>query len=194
MKINIKEKGNNKYWWISILKGILLVCFGFWLFKSPIESINKINLLFGIIILASGIVELMVSYTFQNTGGTWRWLLSSGLFDIFLGLFLITNPKFILLIITFIISFWLIYRGVLNIREALLIKKQQILNWKRKLTTGIILIVLAGIFIWHPQIIGITIVFWTALAFISLGIFRIILAFKIIDKKGSDYSNYEEIE
>ncbi|HSO88589.1 MAG TPA: hypothetical protein VLQ91_18695 [Draconibacterium sp.] len=38
---------------------------------------------------------------------------------------------------------------------------------------------LAAIFVWHPEVLGITIAFWTAIAYICLGIFRIVLIFRI---------------
>lgn len=48
----------------------------------------------------------------------------------------------------------------------------------RSLIFGIILILLAAIFVWYPEVMGITISFWPGMAFISLGIFRIVLIFK----------------
>jgi len=41
------------------------------------------------------------------------------------------------------------------------------------------LVVIAAALLWHPEIIGITIAIWTAIAFIFIGIFRIYLAFRL---------------
>ena len=80
-------------------------------------------------------------------------------------------------LITILISLWLLFRGVIAIRNAVILKKANNQNYKYGLIFGIFLIMLAAIFLWHPEILGITIAFWTALAFISLGIFRIALVF-----------------
>ncbi len=64
------------------------------------------------------------------------------------------------------------------VRYALIIKKSNNPNYIYGLIFGIVLILLAAIFVWHPKVLGITVAFWTALAFISLGIFRIVLVFK----------------
>lgn len=108
----------------------------------------------------------------------WEWTLASGILDILLGAFLVANPDFILLLITILVSIWLLIRGVIAIRTALILKKSNNPNYNYSLILGIVLIVLALIFVWHPQVLGITIVFWTALAFISLGVFRIVLVLK----------------
>jgi len=41
---------------------------------------------------------------------------------------------------------------------------------------GIVLIFIAAILLWHPEIIGFTIAIWTSLAFMLIGVFRIYLA------------------
>ena len=89
------------------------------------------------------------------------------------------SPKTILVILTLIISIWLVVRGVLLIREALEMKKQGGDKWKWILGLGILLMLLAIVIIWHPQIVGLTLMIWMAVSFITLGIFRVILAFKL---------------
>jgi uncharacterized membrane protein HdeD (DUF308 family) len=64
------------------------------------------------------------------------------------------------------------------VRYAMIIKKSNNPNYIYGLIFGIVLILLAAIFVWHPEILGVTLAFWTGLAFISLGLFRILLIFK----------------
>jgi uncharacterized membrane protein HdeD (DUF308 family) len=60
------------------------------------------------------------------------------------------------------------------------LRKESQKKWKWILLLGILLMLLAIILIWHPQVIGLTIIFWISISFISLGIFRIVLAFKLL--------------
>ncbi len=55
--------------------------------------------------------------------------------------------------------------------------------WKWELTLGVVLLLIAILFIWHPMVLGISIAIWTGMAFIILGLFRIILTFKLRSQK-----------
>jgi uncharacterized membrane protein HdeD (DUF308 family) len=173
--VNAKLSGTNL--WIALLKGVMLIVFGIWILRSPSESIVKLSIVFGILIMISGLLEVWVAFKNKQNKLSWEWTLTSGILDVVLGAFLVANPEIILLLITFFVSIWLLIRGILLIRLAVIVKKEVGKGYIFNMVFGIILIVIALIFIWHPEILGITIAFWTALAFIFLGIFRIVLAF-----------------
>jgi uncharacterized membrane protein HdeD (DUF308 family) len=176
--MNTIVKTKNSNWWVSLLKGVLLIIFGVWLFESPNENLIKLSFAFGVLILVGGLLEVGLAFKSRNTNEYWNRALTSGILDILLGVLLMANPSFILFLITLIISIWLIFRGMLSIYYALILKKGQNKNWFWGFIFGILLILFGGIFVWHPGFIGFTLGIWAALAFISLGILRIVLAFK----------------
>ncbi len=180
MNSTSKVKSSGANWLVTLLKGVMLLIFGIWLIKSPSENLTKLSILFGILIIIGGLLEVALAFNNMQKNKMWNWALTSGILDILLGAFLVANPALILLFITIFVSIWLFIRGVISIRSALLQKKAKNSNYNFSLTLGIILILLAVIFALHPQVLGITIVFWTALSFISLGFFRILLAFKFL--------------
>ena len=176
MNTTVTTKNSN--WWVSLLKGVLLIIFGVWLFQSPNENLIKLSFLFGALILVGGLLEVGLAFKSRNTHANWDRALTSGIFDILLGVLLMANPSFILFLITLLISIWLLFRGILSIRYAFLLKNNQNTNWFWSLIFGVLLILFGGIFVWHPGFIGFTLGIWAALAFISLGVLRIIFAFK----------------
>ncbi len=176
MNTTVKMKNSN--WWVSLFKGALLIVFGVWLFESPNENLIKLSFAFGALILIGGLLEVGLAFKSRNTHENWNRALTSGILDILLGVLLMANPSFILFLITLLISVWLIFRGVLSIYYALILKKSQNVNWFWGLVFGIILILFGGIFVWHPGFIGFSLGIWAALAFISLGILRIVFVFK----------------
>jgi len=178
MRTTSKTKFSNANMVIALLKGAMLIIFGLWLLKSPMESLTKLSLIFGVLIIIGGLLEVGLAFNNRQTHRSWEWTLTSGILDILLGAFLIANPSFILILITALVSLWLLIRGIVMVRYALIIKKSNNPNYIYGLIFGIILILLAAIFVWHPEVLGITVAFWTGLAFISLGIFRIVLIFK----------------
>jgi uncharacterized membrane protein HdeD (DUF308 family) len=175
------EKMNRKdtNLWVSILKGAMLIVFGVWLLKSPTDNLMKLSMVFGIIIILGGLLEVGLAFSNRKNSIYSGWAIGSGVLDILIGAFLVSNPSFILLLITGLVSIWLLIRGIISIRYALNQKNENNPNYVYGLLFGIVLILLAIIFVWHPNVLGITIAFWTALAFISFGIFRIVFVFKI---------------
>jgi uncharacterized membrane protein HdeD (DUF308 family) len=178
MSNELTKKSKNANLWLALIKGILMIVFGVWLLQSPNENLQKLSMIFGLLILASGLLEISLAFNNRKTSSNWEWTVVSGVFDILLGAFLMANPDFLLLLITLLISLWLFFRGVLLLRNALAYKKANNENYIYPLIFGMLLILIGVIFVWHPEVFGITLAFWTALAFISVGIFRIFLVFK----------------
>lgn len=173
--------GNKNYWWIPLLSGLILLFFGIWFFTAPLESFKTLSVVFGIIILFSGFFEIYVALKNRSLMlDYWSYLLG-GVLNVFLGVLLILNPTTILIIISALIAFWLIFKGGERIKKAFDLKKAKDEKWQNTLLFGFGLLLIAVLLLWHPQIIGFTIALWTSLAFILLGIIRIYLAFKIKD-------------
>ena len=63
MSTNSFAKTGSAAWWLTLLKGILLVVFGVWLIQSPSENLFKLSLIFGLLILSGGLLE--VNYHFN---------------------------------------------------------------------------------------------------------------------------------
>lgn len=167
-------------WWMYLIKGVLIIVLGIWMLKMPRESFNAMLLVIGLIIALGGALETFLALYYRKVLKEWGWNFSAGILDILVGILLISNPDAILVLITLFISFWLVLRGVLAIWEAMELRKEGRKNWKWILALGILVMLLAIVLIWHPQIIGLTLIFWIAISFISLGIFRIVLAFKLL--------------
>ena len=173
-----KSKGKNQILWATLLKGVLLIVLGIWMLRMQKESFEAMAFVIGLIVVLGGVAESFFSYRIRRAQGEWGWNFSGGIIDIIIGIFLMINPMAILVMITIFVSFWLIVFSVLVIRKAITMKQLGRKNWILNLLFGIVLLLLAIALIWHPQVVGLTMVFWLAFSFLSLGIFRIILAFQ----------------
>jgi len=173
-----KSTAKGSILWLTLLKGVVMVVLGIWMLKAPKESFEGLALLIGIIILAGGVAETFFSYYTRNRLGGWGWNLSGGILDIIIGILLIVNPMTILALITIFISFWLILFSILIIRRGVTLKRLGRDSWTWNLIFGVVLLLLAISLIWHPEVVGITLIFWLAFSFLTLGVFRIFLAFQ----------------
>lgn len=171
--------GKNSYWWMPFISGLVLLFFGIWFLAAPLDSFKTLTIIFGIIVLLSGLFEIYILLKNQKNLIDWLSFLWGGLLNVILGILLIANPRTILVIMSFIIGFWLIFKGGEQIKRAINLKKNKNDAWKLVLTFGILLIIIAAVLLWHPDIIGFTIALWTSIAFILIGIFRIYLAFRL---------------
>ena len=177
--MNNKENTQTKYWWLPLLFGALFVAAGIGILLFPEESYKALTTVIGIILLISGTTQLVNSINNRKYIFGFGFQLGGGVVDLVLGILLIVNPLILLKIITFFVGIWLIVSGLILVSRALDVRKEGLKGWTRELILGIFLLVLAILFFFHPEILGLTIAIWTALAFIILGIFRIILTFQL---------------
>lgn len=167
------------YWWIPLIFGIVFVLIGYWILRSPEESFGKITKFIGIIILISGATQLF--FTLKNRRGApgWGFQLAGDLFDLAVGIALVVNPTLLLKLITLFVGIWLIANSISIFMKAAEARKDQKRAWSWEFALGVFLMLLAVMFLWHPMLLGISIAIWTGLAFIILGIFRIVLTFRL---------------
>ena len=168
-----------QYWWIPVLFGVVFILIGYWILRSPEESFEKITKFIGVILLISGAIQLF--FTVKNRKGTpgWGFQLASDLFDLAVGATLVINPSLLLKLITLFVGIWLIINSISIFMKAAEARKDEKSFWMWEFALAVFLMLLAVAFLWHPMLLGISIAVWTGLAFIILGIFRIVLTLRL---------------
>lgn len=179
MNQEVTEIRKSLYWWVPLLFGVFFVFIGYWILRSPAESFEKITKFIGVIILISGGIQLY--FTIRNRRGIpgWGFQLAGDLFDLAVGAALVINPSLLLKLITLFVGIWLIANSISIFMKAAEARKDQHTYWAWEFALAVFLMLLAVAFLWHPMLLGISIAMWTGLAFIILGIFRIVLTFRL---------------
>ena len=168
-----------RYWWIPLLFGIAFILIGYWILRSPEESFEKITRFIGVIILVSGLIQLYFSIKDLRGIPGWGFLLAGDLFNIAVGVALLVNPSLLLKLITLFVGIWLIVNSISVFIKADEARKAQSRLYSWEFALAVFLMILAVIILWHPMLLGISIAVWTGLAFIIMGIFRIMLTFRL---------------
>lgn len=179
MSPEITDRPKAIYWWIPLIFGVVFILVGFWILSQPVESFEKITRFIGVIILISGTTQLFFTLQYRKSIPGWGYQLLGDLFDLAIGVALVLNPAILLTIITLFVGFWLIANAISIFMRAAEARKANYKYWTWELALGIFLIVLALLFLWHPMALSFTLAIWTALAFIVLGVFRIVLTFRL---------------
>jgi len=168
-----------KNWWISILIGILYVGIGVWVMQTPLESYISLSIIFSTFILVSGIFQIAFSISNKSEMKDWGWYLSGGVLDLLIGILLITHPMMTMAILPLYIGFWLLFQSTLSIGLSFQLKSFGTLGWGWLLFWSIITLLFSFLLLFNPIFAGLSIVYMTAFALITAGVFRIFLGINL---------------
>ncbi len=168
-------KKSIKNWWISILVGILYILAGVWVMRTPLESYISLSIIFSVFIFISGIFQIVFSISNKDEMNGWGWYLTGGILDLIIGILLITHPLMTMAILPLYIGFWLLFQSILSIGLSFQLKSARVPRWGWLLFWSIVTLLFSFLLLANPIFAGLSIVYMTAFALITAGIFRIFL-------------------
>lgn len=176
-----------EYWWLMLFVGILFIGLGAWVLALPVSSYLALSQMFSFGMIFSGIFEIIFSIGNRATLRGWGWILTGGMIDFLLGIYLLNYPLLSMVVMPLIMGLWMLFRGCLAIGSSLELRAYGVLDWIWLLFTGVLILILSFLIIGNPLFAAINIVVWTAFAFIISGIFRIYLSLQLkkVIKKNS---------
>ena len=172
----MKNRVINNWWLLSIL-GVGFIALGIWVYKNPLENYLALSVLFSTMIFVSGIFEIIFALTNIQSIKGWGWPLSAGIFDLIIGAVLLNNPDLSMMVLPIIFGIWLTFRGIVQISRGFLLKELGFYGWLWPVVGGIFIIIFGSLVLFNPAFGSITIVAWTALALIFLGVFTFSFSF-----------------
>lgn len=175
-------KNRLRHWWMFLLRGLLFIFLGVYMLSAPLRSYAALSLLFGILVLIAGVVELIHAFSNRHTN-SWWWHLLVGVIDLVLGIILVSNLTVSMSVLPFVLGAWFLVRGVSLLTFATAVQRS---FWV--IAGGILTILFALLVMFNPAFGAITIVIWTAIAFIIAGIFNGLLAFRL--KAANDFLSH----
>ncbi|NLN24613.1 MAG: HdeD family acid-resistance protein [Bacteroidetes bacterium] len=168
-----------RYWYLILLLGIVMLITGLWVFATPLTAYISLAFMFAAIFFITGVLEIVFAISNRKVNDNWGWLLAGGIIDLLIGILLLTHPALTMLALPFYVGFGILFRAVLTIGGAVSLKKIDVNYWWIYLILGILGVIFSLLIIINPVIGGITIVFYTGMAFILIGIVNLILAFRL---------------
>ena len=162
-----------RHWWIFLLRGLLFIATGIYMICSPASSYVALGFFFGLIIFLAGIAELMHSVRKHDTGNR-EWPLALGIIDILLGLVLMAHVAAGITILRIVVGIWFVFRGMSLFSFSRLTGRSWVL-----ILGGLLTVLFGLLVIFNPVFGAMTIILWTAIAFIITGVFNVMLAFML---------------
>jgi uncharacterized membrane protein HdeD (DUF308 family) len=174
-----------KNWWWFLVKGLLLIAAGIAIFARPVAGYAGLSILFTIVIITSGIAQVIFATSNKALLKGWGWTLVSGIIDIAIGIYLAMYPLLTMATLPYFVGFWLIFKSFYLMGASFDLSDLGLSGWGWLLFGGF-LVLLAGFYIiYYPVAGALGIVAISGTAFILAGILYSILSFKLKDIKGA---------
>jgi uncharacterized membrane protein HdeD (DUF308 family) len=133
-----------RLWWLFLLLGLVSIFVGLVAIGSTFVATLASVVVFGVLLLAAGITEVIHAVMVRNLRGFALHLLGAALY-LLVGLFMLEDPVRAAAVLTLLLSAYLLVGGVLRIVFALAV---QFVSWPWVLVNGVVDVVL-GVLIWR---------------------------------------------
>ncbi len=167
-----------KNWWAVAIRGIVAITFGILAFLWPGITLTALVLLYGAYALTDGIFAVVAAVS--NAGRVDRWwvLLLWGVCGILAGLITFVVPGMTALFLLYLIAFWAITTGVMEIAAAIRLRRELTGEWVLALS-GVVSIVFGGLLLLYPGAGALAVIWWIGGYAIVFGGLLLALAFRL---------------
>lgn len=178
--LNLKTAiGSAKYWYLPLITGIIFILVGIWVLRTPLGSYVTLAMLFSFTFLITGLIEIIYAIANRKNIDSWGWSLAGGIVDFLIGILLVSQPQISIAFLPIYIGFGILFRSAVAIGWAIELKRQKVTDWGNLLGIGILGSVFAFIILWNPLFAGMTVVIYTGIAFLLVGLFQIYHALRL---------------
>lgn len=124
-------------WWALALRGLLGIALGVFMLAMPAAAFAALVLVFGAYVLLDGVFGVIVAVRGAHGDRSWWALLLGGLAGIVAGLGAFLLPALTALVLLYVIAFWAVITGVLEITAAVRLREQLRHEWLLGLSGGL---------------------------------------------------------
>ena len=174
----------SRYWWVVLLRGLLAIGFGIVALIWPGITILVLVILFGAYALFDGVLDVVMAIGGKGAdearldGGERAWLAVMGVIGVGAGIIAFVWPGITAVALLWVIAFWAILSGILEIVTAWRLRAELTNEWMWVLA-GFLSIALGVLLIAQPATGAVALVIWIGIFAIAWGIALTILSFRV---------------
>ncbi|HYM70036.1 MAG TPA: HdeD family acid-resistance protein [bacterium] len=167
-----------KNWWALAIRGVVAILFGLVaLFDSGI-ALYALVILFGAYALVDGVFNVIAAVRAAENHQRWGWLVFSGFAGILAGLVTFLWPNITALILLYVIAYWAIVTGILELIAGFRLRGHVANEWAL-LLGGAASIVFGVILIVHPLAGALAVLWLIGIYAIIFGVLMLVLSFRL---------------
>lgn len=175
-----RSKQAVRYWWLMLLVGIALLALGVLVFVYPAQSYVSLAVIFGWVILATGILEVVLSAANDHFVTGRGWMLAGGIIQIILGLILVFNVALSAATLPLVLGFWLLFRAFSSIGLGSDMRAMEVTGSGWTIVSGVLLLLCALWMLFRPLVFGTAmVVVWVGVGLLFAGVAALSLAFQL---------------
>ena len=165
-------------WWVLALRGVLAIIFGLIALFAPGLALLAFIIVFAVYAIIDGIAAVVTAIQERGSLNRWGWVLFEGIISILAGIVAFVYPGLTALVLLYVIAFWAIVTGIMEIVAAFAIRGFASREWALGIA-GVLSILFGIILIIRPGA-GILAILWlVGIYAIIFGILFIVRAFQL---------------
>ena len=174
-----EELGLASRWGWVVFRGVAAVLFGLLAFSRPGTVGLTLVLMFAAYSFVSGIAAVVCAVRGGRAGEPrWGTLLLEGLLYIAAGIVAVVWPASTGLAFIWVIAFWAIVSGALEIASAIRLRRVMEHEWALGLA-GALSIAFGALMLFRPLVGGLAVVFWLGTYAIIFGVLQMAVGFRL---------------
>ncbi len=178
MLANLGAQVVRRNWWILALRGVFAIILGLIALFFPGIALRAFIIVFGVYAIIDGIAAVVIAIQERGSLSRWGWVLFEGIIGILAGIVAFVYPGLTALVLLYIIAFWAIVTGIMEIVAAFAIRGFAAREWALGIA-GILSILFGILLIIRPGA-GILAILWlVGIYSIIFGILFIVRAFQM---------------
>ena len=167
----------HRSWWLLLLRGIAAVAFGVLTFVWPQISLLTLIMVYGVYALIDGVLALIAAIRGGGVVPRW-WLALGGVVSILAAVVAFAWPGLTALVLVYLIGFWSILRGVLEIIGAIRLRNEIANEWTLGVA-GALSVIFGLILVFMPGAGALGLLWLIAAWAVLFGLLLIWVAFKV---------------
>jgi len=168
----------SQYWWIFLLRGIFAILLGIIALWAPAGTFTTLVIFLGAYMFIDGIFSVVAAISNRKIMDSWVWMLVIGIISIIVGIITFRNPFVTGAALIYLVAFWAIVIGILEIVVAFSLRK--VIRGEGWYIVAGILSILFGILLLSNPIAGaLTITFIFGFYALIFGIFLVSFAMRL---------------
>ena len=171
-----------KHWWMLMIAGILCVAAGITVFVFPMESYVTLSVIFGVLMVLVGAIQLIVASSSNNYIAMRGYAITGGVLDLILGLFLCFYPGVTFVLLPIMLGIWMLYHSFMIIAFGGDLETFNVKGDGMVIALGIVLLLISVLILMNPFAAGVAaVVIIAGIGLIVFGLIMCIMAVKLKD-------------
>ena len=171
-----------RHWWMFLVAGILCIAVGITVFVFPLESYVALSIIFGVMMLIVGAVQLVVASSSNDYLAMRGYVIAGGVLDMILGLFLCLYPGVTLVLLPIMLGIWLMYHSFMVIAFGGDLDTFNIKGEGLVIASGILLLIISIVILMNPFRAGVpAVVIIAGAGLLVFGLIMCVMSFKLRD-------------